>query len=53
MEWRKREKLLLWDHYQLDSTLLPIPPEGEDKSRLQNGVRYLAQEDRNGPEFQS
>lgn len=51
MEWRKREKLLRWDHYQLDSTPLPIPPEGEGKSRLQNHVRYLAQEDRNGPKF--
>ena len=53
MEWRKREKLLWWDHYQLDCTPLLIPPEGEGKSRLQNGVRYLAQEDRNGPKFQS
>jgi len=52
MEWRKEEKLLWRDHYQLDCTPLPVPPAGEGKSRLLNGVRYLAQEDKNGPKFQ-
>jgi hypothetical protein len=52
MEWRKGEKILWWEHYHLDCTPLPVPPAGEGKFVLQNGWRYLAQEDRNGPKLQ-